>query len=75
MANREIEAILKISSKLGSMRALNTLQRELGKVDKQAKAFSRSQAVIARAGAAAFAASARVIAPTAVALGDKPNHV
>jgi len=71
VANREIEAILKISSKLGSMRALGTLQRELGRVDKQARAFNRSQAVIARTGAKAFAATARFLAPMAVAYGVK----
>jgi TP901 family phage tail tape measure protein len=71
VANREIEAILKISSKLGSMRALSTLQRELGKVDKQARMFNRSQSAIAGAGAKAFAATARFIAPMAAAYGIK----
>lgn len=75
MANREIEAILKISSKLGSMRALGTLQRELGKIDKQAKAFNRSQAVIAQTGAKAAAATARLLAPLAVAYGVKRSFV
>ncbi len=71
MANKQIEAILRISSKLGSMRALNTLQKELGKVDRQAKAFSRTQTVVARTSSAAFAATARFIAPMAVAYGAK----
>lgn len=71
MANREIEAILKISSKLGSMRALRTLQSELGKVDKQAKAFNRTQTMVARASHSALAATARFVAPMAVAYGAK----
>jgi TP901 family phage tail tape measure protein len=48
MSNREIEAILKISSRLGSMQALKTLQRELKAVDNQAKAYSRTQAELNR---------------------------
>lgn len=48
MANREIEAILKISSKLGSMKALSTLRSELAKVNQQANAFNRTQSVLAR---------------------------
>jgi TP901 family phage tail tape measure protein len=48
MSNREIEAILKISSRLGSMQALKTLQRELKAVDNQAKAYNRTQAVLNR---------------------------
>lgn len=71
MANREIEAILKISSKLGSMRALQTLQKELGKVDRQAKAFTRSQTLMASTSSRAIAASMRLLAPTAIAYGLK----
>lgn len=67
MADRTIEALLKISTKLGSMHALKTLQNELRKVDTQAKAFNRTQTLMGRlqANFAAAAASpiARFVAP------------
>lgn len=46
MANRTIEAILKLSSKLGSMRAFNTLGDRLDKVDRKAKAYNRQQSAV-----------------------------
>lgn len=69
MSNREIEAILKISSKLGSMHALRTLTNELRKVDNQAKAYNRSQMSAMRATNAALMASARFFAPAALGYG------
>lgn len=64
MANRQIEAILKISAQLGSMRALKTLQTEMKKVEQQAESFNRAQ----RAHAAAASASnvARGVATGAI---------
>lgn len=66
MSNREIEAILKISSKLGSMQALKTLQKELKAVDAQAKAYNRTQGVIAKSWAAMSPMVTRFLAPAAL---------
>lgn len=60
MANREIEAILRISSKLGNMTALNTLQTRLAQVNRQATAYNRVQDAMERRGRMA-----------AVALGNR----
>lgn len=45
MSNRTVEAVLKISSKLGDMKALKTLQSELRKVETQAKTFNRANVI------------------------------
>lgn len=71
MANNTIEAILRISAKMGDMRALRTLQGELRKVDGQAKAFNRTNGAVANNVRAAWAATARFIGPAAVAYGTK----
>ncbi|WP_054308918.1 phage tail tape measure protein [Mesorhizobium sp. 1M-11] len=82
MSNREIEAILRISSKLGNMRALETLQTKLAQVDRSAKAFNRSQTALARTQTAAYkqtvstlAATARYLAPAAIAMGVQRSVV
>lgn len=73
MANREIEAILKISAKMGNMAALKTLQKEMRKVNDQAVAHNRAQTAMARgtiaATTAAYGAIARYAAPAAIAYG------
>lgn len=76
MANREIEAILKISAKMGNLRALNVLSRELRKVDQQVDRINRSQMLVTRASAgmaAGLTAGARMaggfIAPAALTYG------
>lgn len=66
MSNREIEAILKISSKLGSMQALKTLQRELKAVDTQAKNYTQTQGVLGRSAAATGMMLARFLGPAAL---------
>lgn len=74
MANREIEAILKISAKMGNLRALNTLNAELRKVDGQIGKINRSQTVAYRASQlassgimAGYGQIARFAAPAAIA--------
>lgn len=69
MANREIEAILRISSKLGSMTALTTLQQKLAAVDKQAKAYNRTNSAMARGLDATMLAAQRALAPAALTYG------
>lgn len=77
MSNRTVEAVLKISSKLGDMKALKTLQNELRKVEKQATAFNRAQSVVhgqlRKVGEthAAVMRNARFIAPAAIGFGAK----
>lgn len=43
MANRTVEANLRLSSKLGSMAAFRTLGANLAKVDKQSRRFNKNQ--------------------------------
>lgn len=77
MANRTIEAILRLSSKLGNMAAFRQLSGHLGEVDRKAKAVNRSQTLIARSAKGAYAATARLIAPvltTAAAAGAVKNY-
>lgn len=77
MTNRTIEAILRLSSKLGNMAAFRQLSGHLAMVDKKAKAVNRSQMLIARSARGAYAATARLIAPvmtTAAAVGAVKNY-
>lgn len=76
MANREIEAILKISAKMGNLRALDVLNGELRKVEGQVKKINRAQTVMGAASAKvagglamAGGALARVAAPAALGYG------
>jgi TP901 family phage tail tape measure protein len=71
MSNRTIEAILRLSTKLGNMAAFRKLSDNLAKVDGQAKRFNRSQSRFAAASGKAFAATARFLAPAAIAYGVK----
>lgn len=75
MSNRTIEAILRLSSKLGSMAAFKTLSGNLAKVDQQAKAFNRSQGMIARGASEMHATLLRYAAPAALAYGAKQAFV
>lgn len=47
MSNRIIEAVLRMSAKLGSMRAFDQMSGKLDHVDKKARAFNRSQGMMA----------------------------
>lgn len=67
MSNRIIEAVLRVSSKLGSMQAFSTLGGKLAQVDRQAKAFNRSQMLVARGANEMSAALMRYAAPAAIA--------
>lgn len=67
--NRTIEAILKLSAKLGSMAAFGQMSARLAAVDKQAKAFNRTQGLMARGSMMAGAAMSRYLAPAAIAYG------
>lgn len=69
MSNRTIEAILRVSSRLGSMAALSKVSAQLGAVDKKAKAFNRTQGAITKGTAAMAAAAARYAAPAILAAG------
>lgn len=67
--NRTIEAILKLSAKLGSTAAFGQMAGKLAMVDKQAKAFNRTQGLMARNAGFAASAIGRLIAPAAIAYG------
>lgn len=67
--NRTIEAILKLSAKLGSMAAFNQLAGKMAMVDKQAKAFNRTQGLMAKGSAMAGATMMRYLAPAALTYG------
>ena len=67
--NKTIEAVLKLSAKLGNVAAFNQLGAKMAAVNKQAAAYNRTQRSIAKATSAAYLATARLIAPAAVAYG------
>lgn len=67
--NRTVEAILKLSAKLGNTAAFGQLAAKMAMVDKQAKAYNRTQGAIARTANAAYLATARLMAPAAIAYG------
>lgn len=67
MANREIEAVLRVSTKAGSMAALNTLSGKMKTVQTQATAYNRSTAMMARGLKSAWLSTAAVIGPVAIA--------
>lgn len=75
MANRTIEAILRLSSKLGSMAAFGQLSGHLSKVDGKAKAFNRTQGMIAVGAREMHATLLRYAAPAAAAYGAKQAFV
>lgn len=77
MSNRTVEAVLRLSSKLGNMAAFRQLSSHMEAVDRKAKAVNRSQALIARSANGAYAATARLIAPvlsTAAAVNATKNY-
>lgn len=67
--NRTVEAILKLSAKLGNVAAFGQMAGKLAAVNKQAAAFNRTQGLMARGSMAAGAAITRYLAPAAVAYG------
>jgi TP901 family phage tail tape measure protein len=69
MSNRTIEAILRVSAKLGNMAAFNTLGGKLAQVDRQAKLFNRTQTAMAAGGRELNAMMLRFAAPAAIGYG------
>ncbi|RWI99652.1 phage tail tape measure protein [Mesorhizobium sp.] len=61
MSNRTIEAILRLSAKLGSMGAFGQLSSKLNQVNQKALAFNRTQTMMARTSALAMNAMRGVI--------------
>lgn len=75
MSNRTIEAILRLSSKLGNMAAFRQLSGHLDKVDRQAKSFNRRQSMIVAGARDMHATLLRYAAPAALAYGAKQAFV
>lgn len=69
MANREIEARLKLSAVDRTGAAFKALSGRLNAVDRQAKSFNRANSMMAKSAVASYAAMARFAAPAAIAYG------
>lgn len=67
--SRTVEAVLKLSAKLGSMAAFATVGRNLANVDRKAKALNKSQGLLMMGAARAGAAMAGYLAPAALVYG------
>ncbi|PSM20208.1 phage tail tape measure protein [Nitratireductor sp. StC3] len=67
MASKTVEAILRLSSKLGSMDAFRKMSGNLEAIDRKARAFNRTQGMIAAGTRDMNAMLMRYAAPTAVA--------
>lgn len=67
--NRTIEAILKLTAKLGNISAFDKLSGKLKDVDQKAKNFNRTQGALARANRAVYTSALRYAAPAALAYG------
>ncbi|MEO3997180.1 phage tail tape measure protein [Mesorhizobium sp. CAU 1732] len=75
MSNRVIEAVLRLSSKLGSMAAFSQLSQNLDRVDSKARRFNRAQGMIADGGRNMHATLLRYAAPAALTYGAKQAYV
>src|SRR5690606_28747750 len=69
MSNRTIEAVVRLSAKLGPMAAFGQMGAKMADVNKKAAAFNKTQALVARSSNAAAAAVMRYAAPAALAYG------
>ncbi len=70
MSNRTVEAVLRLSSKLGNMKAFTEVSDRLARVDRQAKAYNRTQMALTRGADQLAATLMRVAGPAALgALG------
>jgi len=67
--NRTIEAMVRLSAKLGPMAAFGQMGSKLADVNRKASAFNKTQALVARGSDAATAAMLRFAAPAAIAYG------
>lgn len=71
MSNRTIEAIIRLSAKLGPMAAFGQLGTKLTDVNNKAANFNRTQTMIAKGANTAALAMMRYVAPAALAYGAK----
>ncbi|QKV20240.1 phage tail tape measure protein [Oricola thermophila] len=69
MANRTIEAILRLSSRLGNMQAFSRVSSEFDKIDRKAKAYNRSQSAIVATAGRVRTAMLAYAAPAAITAG------
>lgn len=69
MANRVIEAVLRLSARLGNMAAFGRLSDNLARVEDRAKRFNRAQGVIGDGARAMHATLMRYAAPAALTYG------
>lgn len=69
MSNRQIEAILKISAKMGNTSALRALEKQMSIINRQATAFNRANALAARHSQAAWARTSKALGPILAAYG------
>lgn len=67
--NRTIEAIVRLSAKLGPMAAFGQMGAKLSDVNRKASAFNKTQMLVTKGSNAAAAAMLRFAAPAAVAYG------
>ena len=67
--SRTVEAVLRLSAKLGSMAAFAALGQQLNAVDRKAKALNRSQGMLAAGASRLGGAVATYLAPAALAYG------
>ena len=67
--NKTIEAVLKLSAKLGNVAAFNQLGAKMAAVNKQAAAYNRTQGAIARTSSAMAVAMGRALGPTVIGYG------
>lgn len=67
--SRTVEAVLRLSAKLGSMAAFAALGQQMNAVDRKAKALNRSQGMLAAGASRLGSAVATYLAPAALAYG------
>lgn len=67
--NRTIEAMVRLSAKLGPMAAFGQMGAKLADVNRKASTFNKTQSLVARGSDAATAAMVRFAAPAAIAYG------
>lgn len=71
MSNRIIEAVLRLSARLGNMTAFGRLGENLDKIDGKARRFNRAQGMIAEGGRNMHATLMRYAAPAALTYGAR----
>lgn len=69
MSSRTVEAILRLSSKVGRLDGFRRVSGEFDKIDRRAKAFNRSQAAIIRTSGRMQSALLAYAAPAAIVAG------